>query len=170
MEADIAAGKYHGVILLAAYGYHNLNQSYKRHPLHTGNKAAFLDAYLAAGLADELGILNHLATAIRFCQKKLWLFSVVTKQDLWWPSEAGVVEHYSTGPWREVIDRLTAAKDPWTFRQELLLASLVISNFDTPESERLRKNSEGYDQKAQMKTVRRLFEVLDALRQWEETA
>ena len=44
LQTDIAAGKFRGVVLLTAYGYHTLGElvSYKDHPLYVKNKAAFL--------------------------------------------------------------------------------------------------------------------------------
>ena len=168
LQTDLAVGRYRGVILLAAYGYHNLSQSYKVHPLYKGNKAEFLDAYLADCQADERRLLDHIGNAIRICPKKMWLFTIVTKQDLWVSSEAAVVEYYTQGGWRDAITGLAVGKGPRLFRSELLFASLVICNFDSPAAERLRKNTEGYDQKAQIEKLRRVFEVLDALRRWEE--
>jgi hypothetical protein len=170
VEADIATGKYRGVIVLAAYGYHNLNLSYKHHPLYRGNKATFLEEYLAACRADELRVLEHLIPAVRICPAKLWMLSLVAKQDLWTGAETAVVEHYATGPWQEATGQGLGAKDPKLFRHELVFASLVISNFDTSASERLQKNTEGYDHEAQVLTVRRLFEVIDALRRWEDAS
>jgi hypothetical protein len=35
-------------------------------------------------------------------------------------------------------------------------------------NERLRPNTEGYDQRLQVQSLRRLFETIAALKQWEE--
>jgi hypothetical protein len=56
---------------------------------------------------------------------------------------------------------------PLTFQPAPPPSSLVISNFVTGEGEVLAKNVEGYDGRRQVESVRRLFEVLKALMDWE---
>ena len=50
----------------------------------------------------------------------------------------------------------------------MAFASLVIGNWTTGGGERLKKNTEGYDHEMQVTSVRRLFDLLDGLRQWEK--
>lgn len=45
--------------------------------------------------------------------------------------------------------------------------SLTIQNWTTRVGERLRPNAEGYDRTLQAESVRRLLEMMDALRKWE---
>lgn len=50
LHADIGTGKFRGIILLAAHGYHNLGRvSYKNHRLYRGDKDDFLASYLETG-------------------------------------------------------------------------------------------------------------------------
>src|SRR5207253_6482406 len=66
VERDLAAGKYRGVIVVNANGYHTLpRQSYKAHGLYGGNKEAFLTAYLKACRDDEVTVLNRVVAAAR---------------------------------------------------------------------------------------------------------
>jgi hypothetical protein len=168
LHADIAAGKFRGIILLVAYGYHSLGQiSYKAHRLYAGDKDEFLKAFLEERRADELAIVNQLAPHVRLHPGKLWLLTLVTKQDLWWSKRGEVEKHYRQRDYADVIQAMLGQKDQRHFRHELLSASLVISNFVTGMKERLQPNVEGYDHQLQVESLRRLFETLDALKNWE---
>jgi hypothetical protein len=98
---------------------------------------------------------------------RLWLLSLVTKQDLWYREAAAVEAHYRAGEYNAEVLKVLGQRGAQQFRHELVFASLVISNFLTGAGERLRPNAEGYDQKLQVESLRRLFETVDALRQWE---
>jgi hypothetical protein len=168
LQADIAAGRYRGVILLAAYGYHDLpGGSYKNHPDYRGSKADVVEGYFAACRADEVRILRSVIDYIRVCPEKMWLLTLVTKQDLWAEDEKAVTDHYRAGDWGAAVAELAAAKDPRRFRHEHAAASLLIRTLETSAGEALAKNAEGYDHKAQVTSVRRVVEILDGLRQWE---
>ena len=165
---DIAAGHYHGVILVSAFGYHSVDRgSYKHHRLYDADrgKDAFLRTYLEAGRQDEIGCLKHLSPFIKECPRRLWLVSAITKQDLWRTDESGVEAWYREGEYGKLIGDVARA-GPKTFRHEPHLLSLVIGNFVTPNGETLAKNVQGYDHRAQIESVRRLFEIIDGLRQW----
>src|SRR5262249_2026341 len=98
---------------------------------------------------------------------KLWLMSIVAKEDLWWPDRQEVNRFYTSGAYCDRIAAVTATKGAANFRHELIAVSLVISNFTTGVGESLRKNAEGYDHKQSIESIRRLQEALDALREWE---
>lgn len=131
LQSELAAGKYRGVILLTAYGYHSLGQGMrvKTHPLYQAGvrepKADFLTRYLPDRQADELRVLRQLAPHVRACQDRIWFLTVVAKQDLW------------------------ADEQP------------------TGSGDELKKNLAGYDQKAQVESVKRLIELVYRLTEWE---
>ena len=165
---DLAAGAYHGVILVSSYGYHSLTKaSYKQYDLYESGrgKDVFLQKYLEAGRRDEVGCLRRLLPVLKDCPRKLWLASVVTKQDLWRPDEAAAERCYREGEYGELLRDLSGAKGV-TFRHELHPLSLVIGKFVTLGGEVLAKNVAGYDHRDQVESVRRLFEILDGVRQW----
>ena len=169
--ADLAAGKFRGIILTNAYGYHALGQvSYKDTRLYeeTG-KAGFLPAYLDDRRSEELAVLRKLIESARPTQRKLWMLSLVSKQDLWWPKRSEVERHYRDGEYGTAIGELQAHLGKVRFRHEFAFASLVISNFVTGQNETLKRNTEGYDQNLQIASLRRLFETVAALKQWEES-
>src|SRR5205823_4491355 len=63
VERDLASGKYRGVILVNAFGYHSLlRQSYKDHPLFDGRREEFLTAFLEECRRDELAVQQRIAS------------------------------------------------------------------------------------------------------------
>ncbi|HEX3148354.1 MAG TPA: hypothetical protein VHR66_09745 [Gemmataceae bacterium] len=168
---DLAAGAYRGVIVVTAFGHHSIPlPNYKDHKLYQGNKPEFLQSLLSAGRADEMEALLRLLPAVRLCKNKVWLLTVVGKQDLWWPDQAEVDRHYREGEYAVAIAEALGSSDPRKCQRELAFTSLVISNFTTLSGEKLKLNASGYDQAHQIQSLRRLLETVDALRQWEERA
>jgi hypothetical protein len=169
VESNLANGQYRGVIIVNANGYHTLpQQSYKTHTLYKGNKDDFLTAYFNACRADELAVLKRVATSLQRSPTKTWLLSVVAKEDLWW-ADRDQVETFYGGAYAEMIAAITSVRGATRFRHESVRASLVINNFQSGEGELLVKNTAGYDHRQQAESVRRLFEALNALREWEES-
>jgi hypothetical protein len=143
----------------------------KNHPLYvTGVKqptAEFLGRYLPDRRADELRVLRQLVPHLLACSQKVWLLSVVAKEDLWGDERQAVEAHYRTGDYGTEVAGLAATKNAANFRHELAFASLVINNFATGAGDLLKKNLEGYDHKAQVESVRRLVELVGGLKDWE---
>jgi hypothetical protein len=165
---DIAGGRCRGVVLLNAFGYHTLGQiSYKSLPQYQGDKEEFLRAFLGDRRTLELAILRQLAPHLLANRGKLWMLSLVAKQDLWWTKRNDVEKHYKEGDYGTEVERIVKQLDRRQFRHEYLFASLVISNFNTGMKERLKANTEGYDQQLQVESLRRLFETIDAMKNWE---
>lgn len=170
LHADLSAGKFRGVILLASYGYHTLGlYSYKDHRIYKakGHKDTFLEAYLQENRAEEVEVLRQLIPHLKVNKGKVWLLTLVSKQDLWWPDRDEVEKHYREGAYGAQIQDLQAHLGQHHFRHEFAFASLVISNFNTGVGERLAENVGGYDHPLQVKSLRRLFEVVEALKNWE---
>ncbi len=164
---DVTGGKYRGIILLGAYGYHSFGEvSYKEHKLHRDTKKQFLEAYLPDRRAEEIKVLERLASPLRLLHGKCWLLTVVAKQDLWWPERQEVEDHYREGEYGAKIRALLEGHDSRKVRHEFAFTSLVISNFVTDKGELLRKNAAGYDQKLHVESLRRILETIDALRNW----
>ncbi len=168
LQADLVAGKYRGVIVVVSHGLASIPlDSYKDHKLYEGSVPKFLEAMRQEERADELDVLKRLLPSFQLAKGKLWLLTVVVKQDLWWPEKDDVERHYRDGPYRDLLTAETARLSPSTFRHEMVFASLAISNFRTAKNELLVPNAKGYDQLEQARSLRKLFETLDALRKWE---
>lgn len=117
---------------------------------------------------EELRVLSQLLPYIRSSTRKLWLLTVVTKEDLWYPDQQAVQSHYSDGPYGDAIRGLIAEKGSQRLRAESLMASLVIGNWTTAENELLVKNAAGYDHRLCIASIRRIFECLHGLIEWED--
>jgi hypothetical protein len=168
VERNLASGQYRGVILVGAFGYHSLLRlSYKDHPLFTGKREEFLSAFLEECRRDELAIHRRIVSTLATAPGKMWLFTVVTKEDLWEPDRPGAERFYTSGEYAEQLSPVLAVKGTANFRHELVTVSLVISNFETGRQETLRPNAAGYDHRRSVESIRRLQEALDALREWE---
>ena len=166
LHSDLAAGKFRGVILLCAYGYHSFMLGYKGHRLYQGDKRQFVRDFCTERRAEELDVLRQLVPHLQASRGKLWMLTLVTKQDLW-QDRGKVVAHYRDGAYGAELQKVIRQKGQQHFRHDYVFGSLVISNFLDQEGQVLKANKEGYDQKLQVESQRRLFETLDALRLWE---
>lgn len=165
--ANLSTGKYRGVLLVSAYGYHSIRpESYKDHELYQGKKGDFLTAFLEQHRKDELGIVSQLAPHLAASGGKVWLLSLLSKQDLW-ADDRPEVEKWLQGEYAARITAIAQQKGAANFRHEQVAASLVIGNYVTKQGEVLQKNLAGYDHRRAVESLRRLLEVIDALRQWE---
>jgi len=172
LYTGLSQGRYHGIIFLAAYGYHSLGQiSWKQHTLYKTLKkkavAEFMEAYLKRQQDEELSVLKEMMPHIKACPSNLWLMTLVGKQDLWYSDRENVIEHYTNGKYAKQIRDLVRTKGNDIFKHELVEASLIISNFVSSVGEKLALNQAGYDRDLQVKSLRRLVEVFDKLRCWE---
>jgi hypothetical protein len=169
LHADIGKGKFSGIILLTAYGYDTLGQiSVENHKLFTGDRHEFLQKYLEDRRKDELAVLRELAPHMKVSTKKLWMLTVVAKEDLWWDKHSQVDRYYRTEKYGAELQKVIGKQDPKRFRHEFAFASLVISNFNTGKGDCLQPNVAGYDHQMQVESLRRLFQTFAALKNWEE--
>ncbi len=169
LERSISTGGFRGIILTGSYGYHSLGQiSYKNHRLYQGDKAAFLADFLRVSREDEVKVLERLLPHLRVGDHKCWLITLVTKQDLWWDQRATVESAYRDGEYGRLLDKLIQDVGGKNLRHEFVFSSLVISNFTTGVGELLANTVSGYDQNLQAGSLRRLWETIGALKNWEE--
>jgi Rad17 P-loop domain len=174
LYSEIASGRYRGIILLNAYGYHTFGIGYKDHRIYQKvanlkHKRKFLSDYLENRRIDELGVVERLSPHVQQCQDKLWVLTIVAKQDLWWKERDQVSQHYLHGLYEAAIAGMFAQHDPAKRRHETSFVSLVINNFKDGEGELLKANTAGYDHEAQINSLRHLFEKVFDLIAWEQT-
>jgi energy-coupling factor transporter ATP-binding protein EcfA2 len=164
----VAAGEFRGIIIVASYGHNTLREgSYKHHPLGLGTKDEFLTRYLEQQRVEEVRVLNQLVPYVRMTNQKLWLLTVVTKEDLWYSDTQAVNAYYAEGAFGTALKNLVTDKGQQLFRHEASTASLVISNWTTSTNESLVKNTAGYDHAKCVGSIRRLMECLESLIGWE---
>lgn len=168
VQADIIRGRYSGVIVVAAFGHHTLSGlGYKAHKLYEGSKERFLEAFRAAKLEDEWKVVEYLRPALEGAPGKLWLLTVVTKQDLWWDRRADAEVAYSTAGWSNTLHGVEGKRGGKAFRYETAFVSLVPANLEDPEGEVLFRTAAGYDMSKQADSVNALLGKLGALKDWE---
>ena len=143
--------------------------SYKDHRLYKGNIDHFREAFIQDRQEEELKVLREIVPKITPpTGGKFWLLTLVTKQDLWWKDRAEVETFYTKGDYGAEIGKLLARHGERLFRTEIALASLVISNFETGRGEELKQNTAGYDHRRHVLSLRKLYEMFEALRRWKD--
>jgi hypothetical protein len=106
----LANGLFRGMILLSSYAYHTLGDlSFRQHRLYRGEKRRFLNEFLADRRNEELRILNRLVPFVRTNPRRLWMLSLFTKQDLWWPQRMTVEQHYRSGAYGQDVEEQSIA-------------------------------------------------------------
>ncbi len=171
VRGDLVAGRYAGVVLTAANGYHSFGGlGYRSHPLFQGKRDDFLRDYVEAKRQDELATLDFLLPALESAPDKLWLMTLVTKEDLWTSSpknEKDAHQFYTAGKWAEAVAKVQATRGGKSFRPEFCPVSITMCNLKDPDGTVLFPTTSGYDVERQGVSVQKLFKALDALRQWE---
>jgi hypothetical protein len=167
IEQKLEAGYFRGIIFVSSYGHHSFSVASFKQIKPGLSKEKALEELIRKGQTEEMELVKRLAPFIRTCPKKMWSLSIVTKQDLWYPDRVEAERNYRDGEYAKEIESIVAVKGDQNFRHDVLFCALVISNWVSKSKETLRKCTEGYDHKQQIESVRRLFEVMDAMREWE---
>lgn len=168
---QVKAGKYSGIILVGASGYHSVEETVY-HQLKTEygttRRDDFLEKYLAEMRNAELALLSTIMPHVVSSQRtKMWILTLVSKMDLWFPNRAEVANFYQTEHQQKLQEYLKQEGTP-QIRCEFACVSLVIRNLLAGDTERLAQNVEGFDAPMSAQTVLRLLDLLNGLRQWEE--
>jgi hypothetical protein len=167
---QVAEGAFRGIVLMNSFGYHTFSTpSYRNHRLYAGNKSSFFQAFLADRLEDELRILREIVPHLLVCNEKVWVLTIISKQDLWWNKQKEAEQHYLQGEYKTLLRSVAQKVGDWRFRDELVMMSLIIRNLKTIAGERLQANVSGYDMQTMMHSIRQLLRVLNGLQSWEES-
>lgn len=171
LHSQIAGGVFRGIILMNAFGYHSFNTpSLKDHRLWpaTKTKTKFVPAFLADRRADELRVVQQLVPFISVCTRKLWVLTVVAKQDLWATKQGEVEKHYRSGDYAASVRAMANALGSHSFRHETVFISLILKNLETLAGEELQRTaSGGYDMTRLADSVKRLVTTFEGIRAWE---
>lgn len=158
---DLAGGRSAGVINVVSYGYHSFAQgSYKETKYYKDSMtpAQFMTAYLDNRRERELQIMRDLTPRLTDAKKKIWMITLVMKQDLWWDNRQQVLQHYTQGQYNDYIKQITLKRGENNFAHEYLSASLLISNFRTDGGELLASTTAGYDENIRVANLLKLVE------------
>lgn len=163
---SFAQGKTRGIINVVAYGYHSFAElGYEETKYFSPgmSREEFVAAYTDNRRALELDVIRELTPHLLSAEKKIWMVTLVTKQDIWWKERAAVRDYYMEGSYSDWIKTLQQKRGERLFRHEYLSASLVMSNFASGRGELLAPTTEGYDQNIQMANLHKLVETVKEL-------
>jgi hypothetical protein len=158
-------GKSTGIINVVSWGHHAFGDlSYKDTKYYQPGMSIpkFLKAYAEERRQIELAALGEIVPRIIDAdnKKRIWMITLVTKQDLWWNERNLVRDFYTTGTYNNYIEQIRQSRGHQHFIHEYLSASLVTRNFTTGAGEILASTTPGYDQSLQYAHLNRLLETI----------
>ncbi len=108
----LSAGKAAGLINVVSWGHHATELELKDlevwKPGITEKTCAA--NYLAVNRKKEIKAMEQLVPHLKAAKGKLWMITLVTKQDLWWPKRKTVDKHYRNGEYEACIQDIIAEK------------------------------------------------------------
>ena len=159
-----------GLINVVAHGLHSLDAdtpALDEVAAYQGLTAAQRrDAYFAGRRDRELVLCRLLIDALLDRADELpaplWMLTVVTKQDLWWPQRKDVHAHYE-GEYLPIVDRLRERLGPERFQHEFADATLLSTNLTEHAGRPLAEVAKGYDQTLRTRSLDNLLSTLESL-------
>ena len=145
----VTAAKSAAIINVVSYGYHSTELEYGAHDIYkTGmSEAEYLRAYLAYNQAGELDALRLLLPHAMAVKAKLWMITLVTKQDLWWNDRHDVAKYYidEEKDYGRMIKALRNKLGAKSFKHEYFSASLISENLTSGDRKLIAPTCAGYD-------------------------
>lgn len=168
IERGLIEGKFRGVLLIGAYGFHSIGPvSYTSLGYPSVTPEEFLTEYLKRSQKVEVEIVERLAPFLSRTPNPLWILTVVMKQDLWFDRAADVDRFYREGAFGKAVSKTLSQATAGRIRYEVAALSLIHQNFVTGRSELLKQTVAGYDWDQQAKALKEFSRVLNDLRTWE---
>jgi hypothetical protein len=163
----IISGQVCLIINVVSYGYHSFGTlSYQEDPRYQSGMTTnqFTSIYVENRRIRETEALQAIESAIKLAKgRKIMMLTLVTKQDLWWPSRAKVQDYYQNGEYNQVVNNIQLKRGTDWFQHEYVSASLSIENFVSGIEEFLWPNSEGYDERLKISNIYKLFNIISSL-------
>ncbi len=161
----VSAGKAGGVINVVSWGYHSADLEYARYDEYREgiSSSDFLTSFLEHNRQDELDALRLLAPHLKSAEGRIWMVTLVTKQDLWWSSRHEVEDHYARGEYDEIIKEIAAVKGTANFVHRYCSVSLIPQNLTTTDGVLLENTAAGYDQPTRIENLERFVRGLSEL-------
>lgn len=161
-----------GLFNLVSYGYHApystkgvdeyekfekiLNNSTK--PLNDKKIKKFLEHNREQEIKNIQSLMHKISRA-----KKLWMITLVTKEDLWWDKRLDVHKFYKQGEYNNYIEQIKTLMGSEKFVHEYESVCLVINNLVTgDEQKNLRNTSPGYTSNMREKSMQRLLKTIES--------
>ena len=163
----IGSDKVNGIINVVSYGYHSIdigNESYKTSTYYNNepDEASFLTNYLKIQQEKEIKYLKKAAEHIKNTEKKIWMITLVNKQDLWWDNKEEVKDYYLNGEYNSIIEDIYKSKGEMNFVHEYVSCSLFNSNFKIG-NDFAKKTIQGYDEPLKRGNYSNFLETLNSL-------
>lgn len=159
-----------GIVNVVAYGYHSLDPqvpALQENPVYRGlSESRRREAYFADRRERELALCDLLVDeVIRGANRvkgPMWILTVVTKQDLWWP-DGDAARAFYRDRYMPMIDRLRDRFEPGGFRHEMVEATLISTNLTELAGRVLAPVTKGYDQDRRVQSLDTLVRTLEEL-------
>lgn len=163
---ELSAGKAIGLINIVSYGYHSLeiNTIQDSSVWRPGMKTAdFKDAYTAARRELEVKLLDEVMSGLSATTSRIWMATIINKQDLWADRQSEVLKHYQDGCYAKTVDRVASRLGTRGFQHEYIATSLAIANLTTASGQIVAESVGGYDVNARNASLERLSNKLHLL-------
>lgn len=158
---NIVGGKSFGLINVVANGLHSLElTSITEHSLFQNGQSVtvFMDVYTRERRKIELDLLKKLLGGLAGTDSRIWMVTLVNKQDLWWDARDAVKREYESGEYGKTIESFAEEHGRKNFQHEFLPVSLVLGNLNTTNGECLAKTTAGYDMPLHLRYLRSMYE------------
>ncbi len=161
----LGSGKAVGIINVVSFGFHSLeigNASFKTTNYFKGDDSDFLTDYISERKEVELRLLRKVCDHIKTTPNKVWMITLVNKQDLWWDIRDEVRDFYLKGDYQKMINEIYDSKGRSNFIHESVSAAMFSSNFNIGND--FSKNTvAGYDEPLRLKNYNNFIELLKGL-------
>jgi len=110
---NLSSGDIQGVINVVSAGYHSFNElSYKETKSYQQGMSVdgFVQAYTEASMQRELDVIERLTPRLCDAKAKIWMITLVTKQDMWWDQRDRVKRHYTDGKYNDFIEHISSQR------------------------------------------------------------
>jgi hypothetical protein len=168
---DIIQGKVDLIINVVAWGYHSFSfSSYRDFPFYRSGMTTqdFLEIYLQERRIKEQKALEKIVGSLLLTEitnqkkKKLFLVTLVTKQDLWWNERLQVQTYYEKGEYESQIQLIRNKLGSANFVHEYCSAALVMENLVSGTGELLATTTGGYDDRLKFANLQALLKIIES--------
>jgi hypothetical protein len=161
----LASGKASGVLNVVSWGCHSTEIEYSAHLVHRVgiSELQYQQDYLQLNREEEIKALKQIAPHLIAAKKKIWMITLVTKQDLWWNERHTVQHYYEGGEYAHLIDEVARAKGAENFMHNYFSVSIIPQNLVTKDGRTIVQTAAGYDQLLRLANLNSFVKGLNEL-------
>jgi hypothetical protein len=153
------------LINVVSYGYHSIGQFDYRNLLgyrQGMTPKEMMISHMEGKRLIEIELLHQVKPHLSIAnKKKVLMITLVTKQDLWWPSRYEAEKYYRNGVYNDVIQEIRNQLGQINFYHEYFSASLLTENFRDGSGELMAPVSESYDQREQLMNFDKFLQFIE---------